>query len=303
MYIAAMRVLIVGCGYVGKAAGAALARRGHEVFGLRRSSAGEEELAAAGIVPLGGDVTKPASLARLPGPFAWVVNCVSAGRGGAGAYRETYLQGTRHLLAWLRGQPVDKFVYTSSTGVYGQDDGGWVDEASATAPGNETGQILVETEQLLLRAARTEGFPAVVLRVAGIYGPERGYWLRQYLQGRAVIEGQGDRWLNMIHREDVAGCIAAALQAGRAGQVYNAVDDEPATQRTLFEWLAKTLGAPMPPQAPQSAPVQRARGATSKRVSNRKLKTELGYALAFPTFREGFAAELDPKGQPPAKCG
>ena len=113
-----MRVLIVGCGYVGVPLGAELVRLGHEVFGLRRNPAAEAELKAAGIQPLVGDVTRPETLAKLPRDFDWVVNCVAAG-GDAENYREVYLQGTRNLIEWLAPNPPKKFVYTSSTSVYG----------------------------------------------------------------------------------------------------------------------------------------------------------------------------------------
>src|SRR5580700_207266 len=103
-----MRVLIVGCGYVGLPLGVELARLGHEVYGMRRSEAGAAELSAAGIKPLVADVTKPAELAALPGAWDWVVNCVSSTRGGVEEYREVYLQGTRNLLAWLAGAPPKK---------------------------------------------------------------------------------------------------------------------------------------------------------------------------------------------------
>ena len=128
-----MRVLIVGCGYVGVPLGAELVRLGHEVFGLRRSALAENELNVAGIKPLVGDVTKPEELKKLPQNFDWVVNCVAAG-GDAENYREVYLQGTRNLLEWLAPNPPKKFVYTSSTSVYGQNDGSQVKESSPTEP-------------------------------------------------------------------------------------------------------------------------------------------------------------------------
>jgi nucleoside-diphosphate-sugar epimerase len=167
----------------------------------------------------------------------WVVNCVSASGGGVEKYREVYLQGMRNLIEWLGTAPPKKFVYTSSTSVYGQNDGSLVKENSSTEPAAETARILVETERVLLEAARegmprptdalcapetagkdgpltpalspSEGergntrqlsgnprlmgtrFPAVILRVAGIYGPERGYWFKQYLKNEARIEGNG----------------------------------------------------------------------------------------------------------------
>ncbi len=286
-----MRALIVGCGYVGVPLGAELARLGHEVHGFNRSAARDEELARAGVRPLRGDVTQPADLAALPGPYDWIVNTVSASGSSEEDYQRAYLDGARCLLQWLKGASLAKYVYTSSTGVYGQQDGSVVKEDSATEPGTPTGRVLVATEQALLEAAREWRFPAVILRVAGIYGPGRGYWLKQYLKNEARIEGAGDRVLNMIHREDVAGCIVAALRNGRRGEVYNAVDDEPVTQLHYFQWLAAALGKWLPPSVPASE-AGSGRPRNNKRISNRKLKMELGYRFKYPTFREGYTAEL-----------
>jgi nucleoside-diphosphate-sugar epimerase len=272
--------------------GADLVRRGHAVWGLRRSVAGCDGLATVGIRPLAADVTAPGSLAHLDAGYDWVVNCVSASGGGVADYRRVYLDGARNLLAWLRPRPPRRFVYTSSTGVYGQVDGSEVDEASPTEPSTDTGAVLVETERVLLDAAEREGLPAVVLRVAGIYGPGRGYWLRQFLAGEARIEGDGSRVLNLVHRDDAAGAIAAALERGRTGGVYNVADDEPVTQLDLFRWLAARLGRPLPPAVAADRTSARRRGLTNKRVSNRRLRQELAWAPIYPTFREGFAAEL-----------
>jgi nucleoside-diphosphate-sugar epimerase len=308
-----MRVLIVGCGYVGLPLGAELVRLGHEVLGLRRSAGDDADLKAAGITPLHADITQPETLAKLSTGFDWVVNCAASGGGDADAYRQLYLQGTRNLIEWLWGSrgresadsskegivrrltsaaTIKKFVYTSSTGVYGQNDGSVVKETSPTDPATETAKILVETEKALLAAAREKHFPAVVLRVAGIYGPERGYLLKQYLRNEARIEGVGGRFLNMIHRDDLIGVIIAALKSGRAGEIYNAVDDEPVSQFTFFQWLAGTSGKDMPPSAPEDAEVNRKRGVTNKRVSNRRLKMELGYQFKYPNFRKGYTAEI-----------
>jgi nucleoside-diphosphate-sugar epimerase len=286
-----MHVLIVGCGYVGLPLGAELVRQGHEVFGLRRSAAAENELKAAGIHPLAGDVTKPETLASLPRNFDWVVNCVAAG-GDAETYRQTYLQGTRNLIERLAPNPPKKFVYTGSTSVYAQNDGSQVKESSPTEPLAETSKILVETEKVLLAAVAERNFPAVILRAAGIYGPDRGHWFRQFLKDTAHIEGDGARFLNMIHRDDLVGCIIAALKNGRAGEIYNAVDDEPVSQLHFFQWLAQAVDKPLPPAMPENPDASRKRGATNKRVSNRKLKMELGHRFKYPTFREGYSAEL-----------
>src|SRR5271154_4469731 len=204
-----MRVLIVGCGYVGVPLGAELVRLGHEVFGLRRNPAAENELQAAGIQPLFGDVTKLNELENLPREFDWVVNCVAAG-GDAENYREVYFNGTKNLIEWLALNPRKIFVYTSSTSVYAQNDGSQVKESSPTEPVAETSKILVETEKILLDAAAQKKFPAVILRVAGIYGPDRGHWFKQFLKNEAVMEGNGLRNLNITHRDVWMGSVTAA---------------------------------------------------------------------------------------------
>ena len=286
-----MRVLIVGCGYVGLPLGAELVRQGHEVSGLRRNASAETELKAAGLQPLCGDVTQPETLAGLPREFDWVVNCVAAG-GDAENYRQVYLQGTHNLIEWLAPSPPKKFVYTSSTSVYGQTDGSQIKESSPTEPLAETAKVLRETEKLLLAAAAGRKFPAVILRVAGIYGPDRGHGFKQFLKNEARIEGDGSRWMNMIHRDDLISGIIAALKNGRAGEVYNAVDDEPVSQATFFQWLAGTVGKYPPPSVPENAAENRKRGVTNKRVSNRRLKMELGCQFKYPNFRKGYSAEI-----------
>lgn len=293
-----MRVLIVGCGYVGLPLGAELARQGHEVFGLRRSSSTDAALKAAGLTPLHADITQPATVATLPREFDWVVNCVASGGGGVDEYRQLYLQGMRNLIAWLvpntqrSNDALPRFVYTSSTGVYGQNDGSLVDETNPTEPASETAKVLVETEKVLLAAGHEQNFPAMILRAAGIYGPERGYLLKQFLRGEARIEGAGTRTLNMIHREDLIRAIIAALERGRGGEIYNAVDDEPVSQIAFFQWLAKKLNKPLPPAAPEDATAPRKRGLTNKRISNQKLKTELGFTFTHPDYRCGYSAEI-----------
>jgi nucleoside-diphosphate-sugar epimerase len=211
-------------------------------------------------------------------------------------YRRLYLAGTRNLIAWLSPafarRPAARYLYTSSTGVYGQNDGSLVDESSPTEPSSETAKVLVETEQTLLAAAREQKFPAIILRAAGIYGPGRGYLLKQFLSGEVRIADEGGRIVNMIHRDDLVNAIIVALERGSPGEVYNAVDDEPVSQLTFFTWLAAKLGRPPPPTSPAAPEISRRRGLTSKRISNRRLRAELGCALKFPTFREGYAAEI-----------
>ena len=291
------RVLIVGCGYIGLPLGHTLVEQGHQVFGLRRSEAGAAELTAAGITPLHADVTKAQTLAALPMEYDWVVNCAAAGGGSADDYRQLYVMGNFNLVDWLHPSPPRKYVYTSSTSVYGQNDGSLVVETDPVAPAAETARCLVEAENLLFSAHEKLKFPVVVLRAAGIYGPGRGHWLRQLLRGEARLDGDGSRWLNMIHRDDVVGAIIKALEGAPAGSVYNAVDNEPVAQRDFFAWLAGRLNLPLPPAAPADAESFRKRGVTNKRVSNLRLKQQLGFPYKYPTFRQGYAAELRRLGQ------
>jgi len=294
-----MKCLIIGCGYVGMSVGAELARLGHEVHGLRRDASTAPEMTDVGVRPHFADITKPETFASLPRQFEWVVHCVAAG-GDAENYRRIYLDGTRHVLEWLSASPPQKFLYTSSTSVYGQTDGSLVKESSPVEPFVETSKVLVETEKALLEAFQRNKFPVVILRVAGIYGPDRGHWFKQFLKNEARMDGDGSRYLNMIHRDDVAGCVVAGLKRGRPGEIFNAVDDEPVKQRSFFEWLGTALGKYPPPPNTDSPGGERKRGITNKRVSNRKLKMELGYQFKHPNFRKGYSDEilrLDRAGQ------
>jgi nucleoside-diphosphate-sugar epimerase len=286
-----MRVLIVGCGYIGLPLGAELLKQGHSVSGLRRTGWPEGEQQFTGISRVVADVTKPETLACVPAVFDWVAFCVSASGGGVEEYRQVYLEGLRNVVAWLAAAPPQRFVYTSSTSVYGQTDGLLVDEKSPTEPAMDTARVLVDAEKAFLKEARLKGIPAIILRLAGIYGPGRGYWLKQFLEGKAIIEGDGQRILNMIHRDDVVRAVTAALHRGQAGEIYNVVDDEPVSQLVCFNWLSQRLGREFP-AVPANPAVARKRGMTNKRVSNYRLRAELECVLKYPTFRQGFEEEI-----------
>jgi nucleoside-diphosphate-sugar epimerase len=288
-----MRVLIIGCGYVGMPLGERLVRSGHEVFGMRRSSGSDQELQDLGIVPLHADVTQPDQLAAISPNFDFVVNLASSTRGGVDEYKAVYFVGTQNILDWLRANPPRRYIYTSSTSVYAQTDGSVVTEQSPAEPESETSRILRETEDLLL-AQNT--VPSIILRVSGIYGPERGHLFKQYLRGEAVMRDDGSHFINMIHVNDVAGAIERCLVSGTPGEIYNLTDDEAVTQLEFFQWLSHRLRKPMPPKVP--ADPRRKRGVTNKRVSNAKLKLDTCYTFQFPTFREGYSAEMHRLGFP-----
>ena len=224
------------------------------------------------------DITAAAAVRKLPAVDA-VVHCASSGRGGVEQYRAIYLGGVQTLLEGLAPR---QFLFTSSTSVYAQTDGSVVTEESPADPDRETGQILRETEELVLASG------GAVARLAGIYGPGRSVLLKKFFTGEAVIEGDGERVINQAHRDDIASALARLLESGARG-VFNVCDDEPITQRALYTWLAAHFARPLPPSGPIDP--NRKRGWTSKRVSNAKLRA-LGWAPRFSTFRA--AVENDP---------
>ncbi|HWN95197.1 MAG TPA: SDR family oxidoreductase [Methylomirabilota bacterium] len=304
--IPSVRVLIVGCGYVGLPLGRELARVGHDVSGIRLHADGSGELRRAGINPIVADITSPQCFEALRGHFDWVINTLSSNKGGADEYRAVYFEGTARLVKWLSTQAVTRYVYTSSTSVYAQTDGSVVTEESPTEPESETSRMLIKTEDLLRAATRDDKFPAVILRVAGIYGPERGHLFQEFLRGEARMAGDGSRWLNMIHCDDVVRAIIAALELGEPGEIYNVADDEPVTQREFFSWLSDRLPMPIPPITGETESRPRKRTVTNKRISNRKLRLALGCELKYPTFRQGYSAEiarLQAAGQLPVGAG
>jgi nucleoside-diphosphate-sugar epimerase len=228
-----------------------------------------DELRARGIEPVVGDVTDPAL--RLPAADT-VVYAVGLDRSAGRTMREVYVGGLTNVLNAL---PARRFIYVSSTSVYGQADGGWVDETSPTEPADESGRIVLECERLL-RERRPE---AIVLRFAGIYGPGRVI-RRATVESGEPIAADPDGWLNLIHVEDGAGAVVAAAERGEPGRIYNVADDRPATRREFYTELAALLGAPPPRFVLASE-----RG--NRRVNNRRMRDELRVELQFPDFRAG----------------
>ncbi len=277
----ARRTLIVGCGYVGLPLALQLQERGDEVTGWVRSEKSAEELAQKGVDRIViGNVAEEIGWSGVGQKFDAIVHCASSGGGGAAAYREVYLEGVRQM---NRNQPQARRIFVSSTSVYGQADGAWVDESSSTEPEAETSRILVEAEAEALKPG------AIVVRAAGIYGPGRAALFEKFRRGEAVMEGDGTRWVNSIHQADLVRALIHLLNAGVPGQIYNASDDEPVTLRDFYAWCGEKLGKPLPP--PGAPDPKRKRGLTNKRVSNRKLR-DTGWAPAFPSFREGLAERI-----------
>ena len=275
------KVVIAGCGFVGLATARLLAGAGWEVVGVTHAPASAALLRGEAFPVVACDIADRAALAaraELRGADA-VIHCASSGRGGVEQYRAVYLDGARALAAVLAPRTL---VFTGSTSVYAQTGGEWVSEESAAEPERETGRVLRETEEFVVARG------GIVARLAGIYGPGRSVLLRKFFAGEAMLEGDGGKWINQVHRDDIAAALVHLVNAQARG-IFNVNDDEPLAQRAVYAWLARRFGRPLPPSGPPDT--DRKRGWTNKRVSNAKLRAT-GWRARYPSF---FAAvENDP---------
>src|SRR5262245_6976008 len=233
-------VLIAGCGYVGSGLARRRVERGDNVFGLRRNPVA----LPSGVAPIAADLAVPRSLAELPAALDVVVYAASPGGRDDAFYRTTYVEGLRNLLAALAAQRQKprRTIFVSSTAVYGQSRGEWVDETSPTEPTHFSGRRLLEAEAML----RESEFPGVVLRLAGIYGPRRTRLVDEVRQGRAAIARGGPRYTNRIHRDDCAGALDHLIELAEPAACYLGVDCEPEDEAVVLRWLAGVLGASPP---------------------------------------------------------
>jgi nucleoside-diphosphate-sugar epimerase len=280
------RVLIAGCGYVGTALAAELVIEGHEVWTLRRSPTPPPR----GAVGIRADLTDVDTLRDLPPRLDNVFYTVSAGGTDDRSYRSAYVDGLRYLLAALEGHPIRRMVFTSSTGVYAQSRGEWVDEDSPAEPTGFSGKRLLEGERLLGLAR----FPATVVRFAGIYGPGRARLVERVRRAEATIPGGRPVFANRIHRGDCVGVLRHVMMLEHADPLYVAADEEPAETAVVLRWIAERLGVPPPSVDPLEEGSRYGR-ATNKRVRSTRLLAS-GYRFRYPTFREGYG-ELIADGQ------
>ena len=277
------RILIAGCGYIGQATADLFHEAGWRVEGWTCSLESAHLLAGKPYPIYAVDITDRARVNARAGTFDAVIHCASSGGGNADTYRQIYLNGVRNLLDRFVGSIV---VFTSSTSVYAQSDGSWVTEESETKPTRETGRTLLETENLIL----VHG--GIVTRLAGIYGPGRSALLSKFLSGEATVDPEIDRFINQVHRDDIAAALFFLLdRQPRAKQIYNLVDDQPMRQRECYRWLAEKLNRPLLPVG--KSPAQRKRGDSNKRVRNAKLRT-LGWTPRYPTFADAMAKSILP---------
>lgn len=274
---------IVGCGYIGTALAVAAQRGGWEVHALTRNAERAAELRACGIAVVEARIEEPAWQRVLPRCGA-IVYCAAAGGGDGEAYRRAYVKNQRIVAQWLTAHRARVYLYTGSTGVYPQDDDSLVDE-EARVGGSARAEVLLEGERVALASGAER---AIVLRLAGIYGPGRARLLESLRTGAEVLSGSGEHYLNLIHREDAASAILHAIE-GRCAGVFNLSDSQPARKREVVAWLCERLGRPLPGFDGTAA---RRRQVPSRRIDARRIREVAVWEPRYTDFRAGFAELL-----------
>lgn len=282
---ASLNILIAGCGYLGTALGLALVDEGHAVWGLRRQTS----TLPAPLQSWVADLNQPDTLRTFPAMFDVVFYTAGSDAASDAAYRAAYVEGLQNLLQALQQQrqrPRHVF-FTSSTGVYAQTQGEWVDETSPTVPVRYAGKRLLEAEQLLLSGP----FPATVVRLAGIYGPGRVHLIDRVRQGLAVYAETSPVYMNLIHRDDCVGVLQYLMRMRWPESLYLGVDHRPVERGTLLRWLAGQLGVPAPRLASPEAAGSGTHRSGNKRCRNTRL-LQAGYTFRYPTYHTGYSMVL-----------
>jgi nucleoside-diphosphate-sugar epimerase len=283
--------LVVGCGYLGSRVAGLWHARGERVAVVTRSGNRASEFQRAGYLPVVADVTEAASLdgVRKLGEIDTVLYAVGYDRAAGRTRREVYVDGLGELLDALPSS-VKRFMYISTTGVYGQTDGSWIDQDSPCQPASEGGRVCLEAESLLRRhsiAAR-----AIILRMAGLYGSGRIPRREELIAGKPLT-ADPDGWLNLIHVEDAASVVLAVETQVEPPHTFLVSDGKPVVRREYYAEAARLLGAPPPVFArEEDRGPSDTRGNTDKRVNNARLIIEIGYQLRFPTYKQGLAASI-----------
>ncbi len=296
------RVLIVGCGDVGLRVARAQGQR-VRLLALTSSPERAPQLRAQGLTPLVGNLDEPASLSRLAGLATRVVHMAPPpSEGQAQWWRDPRTQALARALR--RRTPPRSLAYGSTSGVYGDCAGAWVDEARPVAPGTPRAQRRVDAESLLRHLGRAAGVRVSLLRIPGIYAPDRpaGTPRERLLRGTPVLQRADDVYTNHIHADDLARATVAALWRGRPQRAVNASDDTELLMGDYFDLAADLYGLPRPPRVPRATAqselplVLLSFMSESRRLINHRLKQELRVRLRYPTVESGLRASTPKSG-------
>lgn len=282
------KVLLAGCGDLGLRVAQLLLARDDEVWALRRHPPCEDR---SGIRWIAGDLTSAQVCRDLPSGISQLVYLPTPDRRDASAYREIFVDGLRHTLDMLGPDTLQRALLVSSTAVYGEQEGGWVDEDTLPQPQGFNGAVLLEAEKWLGKCVAAP----VVLRLAGLYGPGRMQLLERLRGGHVCVPRTKPHWANRIHVDDAAAAVAHLLQHACPAQLYLGADDTPLPLHVLYDHLAATIGAPTVAEGPAPA------GVGSKRLSNARLR-RTGWVPRWPDAREGYAALITAsRARPPSR--
>ncbi|MEO6994209.1 MAG: NAD-dependent epimerase/dehydratase family protein [Lacunisphaera sp.] len=294
------RLVIFGCGYVGSAVARAAVAAGARVEALTRNPEKAALLRAQSLSKVVvAELSSPDWHSQLEGGADFVVNCVSSA-GGPDGYRQSYLAGMASILNWAASgkTPIGTMLYTSSTSVYPQGGGAVVDESALAEGATPNGKTIRESEMLLQAVPDSVCRRWFILRLAGIYGPERHHLLNQLRAGATTLGGSGAHHLNLVHRDDIVSAVLGCLAAGEAieSQVFNVADTAPAKREAVVRWLAERLGHAMP--VFDGIPGTRRGGEPmpDRVISSEKIQRALGWRPRHPDYRSGFDEILAQNG-------
>ena len=298
------RYLIVGAaGYVGSRLAEQLLARGESVRGLVRDPDNEavERLAGMGMAVWEGDVTQPESLVGVANGVEYVYNLTSRSVLENGSVRRVFVDGNRNLIAACsRARTVRAYVFAGNAAPYGDQGDAWLTEDSPVAPCYPLGEVMIEAEQAILDLVRAHHFPAIILRVGTVYGPERDF-VDAVLSGTATLIGDGANFVARIHIDDLLAVLDGVALRGQPGAIYNVADDEPARAAVLYGEVRQRLGM-VPPRLFSKAGALFSgldssvvgMASASARLSNARIKHDLDMTLRYPSFRVWLDQRLAP---------
>ncbi|MEH6625512.1 MAG: NAD(P)H-binding protein [Motiliproteus sp.] len=279
------KILFAGCGYIGSQLGMQLAAVGHQCFGLRRQC---NQLPEA-IQPLCGDVTQPETLTTLPANLDYVVVTLTPGGFDEASYQRAYVQGLKNLVAALKsqGQTLQRLIFVSSSAVYHQNAGEWVDEQSVAEPRGFSGKAMLEAEKV----AAASDYPSTCVRFSGIYGRGRQRLVDWALEGVTCAETP-PHYSNRIHQQDCVGVLRHLLELDMRGgpveTLYLASDPNPAGFGEILNWIRQQLDSD---QADPQQGIEKRLRAGSKRCNSQRLQAS-GYQFKYPDYQVGFTELL-----------
>ncbi len=277
------KILIAGCGYVGNELGERLSSQGHKVWGVRRNT----NFISDSIQSISADLSKRDTLQTLPKTVDYVFYMPSPEARNETAYQNTFLRGTKNLIQCIEEKKYDlkRFFFISSTSVYAQHSGEWIDENSITKPKSSTGKIILEAENFLMKIHSK----TTIIRFSGIYGPGRTGFLNKMInEGKTFTS---NRFTNRIHRDDCANVLIHLMNSSSCEKIYLGSDNDPVDLSVMANWVMDKKGLKNE-ELEYLTRIKFTKTESSKRCSNKKL-INTGYRFLFPTFREGYSSIIE----------